>query len=140
MKYLLTLIMAFSFNLNGQELSDLSKFYRGYSPEGFKSTIMFHAAEEWGGDYSMIVNEINKQCRSYSATLRVFRKAKNYPILKKAIITWTYKGYENRFNKKTKALFMGHHCNWRMVLCEYKKQLKAKNILEEHLSPIIKEK
>lgn len=124
MKYLLILLPLFSF---GQSLDQYGQYFKDNYPSSYE-VIKSHASEKWGNDFSMVLYEINKQCKAcYDFFELTAQDNADINIAYEAINKWAYDGYEIENSKlieqeRTSEL----HVDWAMVLYEYEKQMKAK--------------
>lgn len=130
MKTLLLLLLTTS--AIGQELSGTGKYVKENYSKQYEATIKKHALLEWGTDYNMVVWEINSQVDALIELIQTF-ETKHTRVVFDAIREWSQDGYEGANEKIIKAMpnfsiteLLRLHCDWKMVVWEYKKQVKAK--------------
>ena len=139
-KGIVIFVILFSVFFNyAEELSQYALFFKTKYPKIYKNVFLKHATQKWSGNYSMIVFEINRQTNALFEVVHEFNKDKstdNLYVLIRAIQKWSYDGYKeyniSLLNKKdfNAVDLFSLHCNWSMVLFEYRRQVQAKNLLK----------
>ncbi len=116
------------------QLSGNASYLKKAFPTTYENTIKRHAIDKWGGNHSMVVYEISKQADAMTELVNTF-ESKNTREVVSAIRKWTISGFSDRNEVELEQLktmdrksLIQLHCNWNMVVYEYKKQVKAKNL------------
>lgn len=125
-----TVLLFVSTIVSAQKLNSYAENIKEKHPIEYENVIKKHALKEWGNDYSMVLFEINNQCKSFIEVLINVSEDEEVDIFFNSIIQWSYDGYEDINRKLLKSKdyhFIQLHCDWSMVKFEYNKQVKAKN-------------
>ncbi len=116
------------------QLNGNARYIKKAFPNAYENTLKRYAIEEWGVDHSMVLWEINKQADALTEFTRIF-KTENSTEAIRAIKEWTISGFETqttmeleRLEEMSRKALLRFNCDWKMVLYEYKKQVKAKNL------------
>lgn len=117
--YLLIILYVFSAPVIGQDLNIPAQFLRDESKSTYEAIKTF-SQNKWEANHNMILNEINGQSQAYIdlITHRKIKSPEYHKVFMSALKKWT-EGDVGGFDNPT--------TNWKMVLYETNKQLKAKN-------------
>ena len=129
----LTLIffVLLTFTAKSQNLNAEAQHIKTNYPEGYE-IIKQAALDKWGTDFSMVVYQINTQCKAVYSVVNSF-ETDNTVILYQSLQQWSYEGYELHTESTFRALkqfglndALKFHVDWNMVLYTYNNQVKAK--------------
>lgn len=127
-----TILLAFVAFASNAQLNGYAQYFKENNPKLYEN-IKTHAVNEWSNNHKMVLYEINKQSTAVFGIVKGF-ETENTFILKQAMLHWSWDGYESHTETYFAHLktinyteLQDFHCNWKMVLYEYNKQVAAKN-------------
>ena len=130
---LIILILFLKLSAFSQELNSQAQAIKIDLPKVYENILKKHAINKWGDNYQMVVHNINEQSSAIFKCLELF-KAEHGEIFYNTVLKWSYDGYKQRNKEILKSAgdieLVYLHCNWTMVLHDYKNQVKAKQALE----------
>lgn len=129
--FIIILLLSATF-LFGTELNTYSLVIRDNSPEGYKE-IKEAAIAEWGTDHTMVLYEINTQCKSLFNVIQSIVTPASLIIFKEAFKYWSYPGmvkynieiYNKWIDEGNLFDLFTMKCDWTMVEYEFNLQMES---------------